>query len=530
MTEVGHNETLIEMKDYPDVPEPENKGENKVAPGYDANEPKQERIEISEFSAPQQVPVQTTKVDIEVKSEPMASPDVKKPVRSEPVKVVKKMPQVVVIEDAQAYYPIPISSLTYREDPQDAAMWIDDNGKRTIECSTLNKLIEELTSPTSFDQYFCHTFMITFRSFTERDTLFDKLSERFNIPPPVGISKEDFAKFKTEKLDKIRLRVSSTFKFWIETFYAYDFDEEMNEKINELVEMMKSCKDGEKYANIVTRSLQKVKDEKQTNQGNVKYPEIMKISGGLFGKTKIRNKTLQWPSMEIARQITLVDFEYFKAIEPKECLNNAWNKQNRAAHAPNIANMINYFNDLSNWIASIILQTFDLTERKTILEKFIDVAEKLYELNNFNCVFALCSGLSLTSVYRLKKTWNAIEEEYKQKYVKLHRTISRDKNFAEIRTKIKNVKPPCIPYIGLYLTDLTFIEEDNAKYVNGKINFVKCQHFAGVIRDMQTYQNTKYIYQEVPEIKEALTNMVLLNDQEQGDKSFNLEPKETKKK
>jgi hypothetical protein len=143
MTEVGHNETLIEMKDYPDVPEPENKGENKVAPGYDANEPKQERIEISEFSAPQQVPVQTTKVDIEVKSEPMASPDVKKPVRSEPVKVVKKMPQVVVIEDAQAYYPIPISSLTYREDPQDAAMWIDDNGKRTIECSTLNKLINQ---------------------------------------------------------------------------------------------------------------------------------------------------------------------------------------------------------------------------------------------------------------------------------------------------------------------------------------------------------------------------------------------------
>jgi len=297
--------------------------------------------------------------------------------------------------------------------------------------------------------------------------------------------------------------------------------------------MMEKCKGGKAYANVVVRALDKAKSEKldgsKQNQ-NIKYPEVMKPAQGIFGKTKIRNKILLWPSMELARQITLIDFDYFRSIEPKECLNNAWNKNNRVTKAPNIANMINYFNALSNWIGTILLQTFDLTERKTNLEKFIDMAEKLYELNNFNGVFAVCSGLSLSGVYRLKKTWNAIEEEYKQKYQKLHRSISRDKNFAEIRTKIKNVKPPCIPYIGLYLTDLTFIEEGNAKYVNGKINFVKCQHFAGVIRDMQTYQNTKYVYQQVPEIHETMTTLAFLNDQEQMDASFNLEPKETKKK
>jgi hypothetical protein len=53
--------------------------------------------------------------------------------------------------------------------------------------------------------------------------------------------------------------------------------------------------------------------------------------------------------------------------------------------------------------------------------------------------------------------------------------ITREKDFEAIRLKLKTVKPPCIPYIGLYLTGLSFIERDYPKYVSGKINFVKCR-------------------------------------------------------
>jgi len=33
----------------------------------------------------------------------------------------------------------------------------------------------------------------------------------------------------------------------------------------------------------------------------------------------------------------------------------------------------------------------------------IDIADKLYELNNFNGVFSITAGLGLSSIYRLKK-------------------------------------------------------------------------------------------------------------------------------
>lgn len=349
------------------------------------------------------------------------------------------------------------------------------------------------------------------------------------------MSKIQFMRWKTEKLDKVRIRIVKTVTSWIENFYTYDFDDEMNQKLDELLTMMKKVKNGAALAKTIENKLENAKGGSSgvIKGQQEKYPEVLQPQtggGGLFGKkSKITNKLLIWPSLEIARQITLIDYEFFKSIQPKECLNNAWNKNNRDSKAPNIAKMINFFNTFSNWMATIILQTEDLEERIEILEKFIEVAGELYELNNYNGVFAVCSGLCLSSVFRLKGTWNGIQEVYKQKYQKLHRLISRDKNFNEIRTKIKNVKPPCIPYIGLYLTDLTFIEEGNQKYVHGKINFVKCQQFAEVIRDMKTYQAEKYNFLQEKSLYEMITTLTYLSEKEQQDLSLVVEPKEGKK-
>ncbi|CAG8588934.1 10173_t:CDS:2 [Funneliformis caledonium] len=58
------------------------------------------------------------------------------------------------------------------------------------------------------------------------------------------------------------------------------------------------------------------------------------------------------------------------------------------------------------------------------------------------------------------------------------------KNFAEYRDILHNINPPCIPFFGLYLTDLTFIEDENPNYLknsNKLINFAKRMKTAEVI-------------------------------------------------
>jgi son of sevenless-like protein len=89
----------------------------------------------------------------------------------------------------------------------------------------------------------------------------------------------------------------------------------------------------------------------------------------------------------------------------------------------------------------------------------------------------------------------------------------------------------CIdPRTGVYLTDLTFIEDGIPSIIKktNLINFAKRAKTAEVIRDIQQYQNVGYSLQPVPELQDyILTNMQAAGDvHEMYDKSLQVEPRE----
>lgn len=438
--------------------------------------------------------------------------------------------------DPVPYYSMDILSIEYREDGDDAVKWGQDaNGKTVVEAATLNKLIELLTSPDYFDQHFLHTFIITYRSLMDRESLINRLIERYNIPPPDGLDPEKFAEFKRNKLDKIRLRVTNTVKYWLENFYVFDFDEEMIKHYERLVTMMEKSK-GEALARMLRNSMEKANEKATANMvttGKLDCLPVMYPKKSLFGKAKSKDDIMNWPVVEVARQITLIDFGLFSKIDPKECLNQSWNKEHRTEKAPNISNFIEQFNHLSKWIGTVVVKTEDLEKRAKMVCKFIDLAEVCKDLNNFNGLFSVLSGLKLSGVYRLKETWKTVPEEYVQKYDTLSEYMKNDSNFKNVRSAIKAVKPPCIPYIGLYLTDLTFIEDGMPKYDDEdktRINFEKCSKFAEVIRDMQTYQNQRYALTEVPEVQDILLHSEIMSEEDMFKQSLKIEARKKKTK
>lgn len=87
-----------------------------------------------------------------------------------------------------------------------------------------------------------------------------------------------------------------------------------------------------------------------------------------------------------------------------------------------------------------------------------------------------------------------------------------------------------LTWLGVYLTDLTFIEDGIPSIIkkSALINFAKRAKTAEVIRDIQQYQNVPYPLQPVPELQEyILSNMQAAGDvHEMYEKSLAVEPRE----
>lgn len=77
----------------------------------------------------------------------------------------------------------------------------------------------------------------------------------------------------------------------------------------------------------------------------------------------------------------------------------------------------------------------------------------------------------------------------------MSKAVDPDKNFTAYRDQLARLNPPSVPFLGVYLTFLTFIEDGNPNFLSGErklINFGKRMKSAGVLREMQTYQSVPY--------------------------------------
>jgi son of sevenless-like protein len=96
----------------------------------------------------------------------------------------------------------------------------------------------------------------------------------------------------------------------------------------------------------------------------------------------------------------------------------------------------------------------------------------------------------------------------------------------------QTIKPHTEIQPGVYLTDLTFIEDGIPATIKKSdlINFAKRAKTAEVIREIQTYQNVAYPFKTVPELLEMMIPVINespdVSDQDTYDLSLKLEPRE----
>lgn len=198
-------------------------------------------------------------------------------------------------------------------------------------------------------------------------------------------------------------------------------------------------------------------------------------------------------ALEIAEGMTYLDHKIFLAIRSEEFLGQAWMKMDKAIKAPHILLITKRFNDVSRLVASEIIRVPELHRRVSIIEKWTNVAHICRVVHNFNGVLQICAAFTNSAVFRLKKTWDKIPKTTKTTIDQLQNLVSTDSRFRNMRDAINRCDPPSIPYVGMYLTDLSFIEEGTPNYSpEGLLNFSKMRMIAHVIREIQHLQNGSY--------------------------------------
>ena len=203
--------------------------------------------------------------------------------------------------------------------------------------------------------------------------------------------------------------------------------------------------------------------------------------------------SLKWTEYNVkwlAATLTLHEHSLFASIPT-----SAFFKQmrgERSTISSTICKTITFFNSLSNWVTITLVKEARLQKRIEYLTEMIYLSDNLFFLNNFSSLMAIIAGLNHFSIVRMKMTWKGLDPELLKKYQKLESLMSHTQNYSNYRSLLKKCREPCVPYLGLILADLTFIDTGNLDIVDGKINFAKWILVGNQLENISTYQKLSY--------------------------------------
>jgi hypothetical protein len=388
---------------------------------------------------------------------------------------------------------------------------------------SLEALVEQLTTHDSApDPQFVSAFFLTFRSFTTSRDLAQALIQRF-----------DYAGESKNVGTPVRLRIYNVFKGWLEVYWIAEADRDAlgdvryfalhklkphlpqaGERLVELTRKVTSGYSTGTFAGPLVSAVGKSSmsiGSQYESTGTAPEPIISKSQLNSLRSVPATCNITDFDPLELARQLTLLASTTFCEIHPEELLSLDWNKKD-TARAQNVRNLCILNTDLAHVVGDTILAPDDAKKRALVIKHWSKVASQCLELNNYESLMAIMCSLNSSVVQRLKRTWDAVSKKTKARIDELDSIVDFSRNHASLRRRLEKPVAPCLPFLGIYLTDLTFVDAGNPKTRElpgtgtesgdavSVINFDKHMRMAKIISHLQKFQ-IPYKLQEIPEMK-----------------------------
>lgn len=424
--------------------------------------------------------------------------------------------------------------------------------------ATLPVLVEKMTPHDSIvDPAFSAVFFLTFRLFSSPIELVDAIIARYNLFPPPGVSGEAHQLWQQRKGIPVRLRVSNFIKIWVETYWRAGVDDVAipslvqftreaiihffpgpAQRILEMIEMRRKSNDL-----MISPRADRARDpgmpinppNAPLSPSEIPRPTMTKT---LLVALRARNfasiSITDFDALELARQLTIMECNLYCAIQPEEILENG---QDGAKPPLNVRAVSSLSTVITGWVAESILNELDIKKRIALIKFFIKVADRCAILHNYSTSRSMLAALDSSTISRLHQTWMGVPQKHKAQLEALRRLADHSRNYHEYRSKLRNTAPPAVPFLGLYLTDVTFCREGNPSHraspINASkklINFNKYHKLARIVQDMQRFQ-VPYNLKVIPEVQEYL-NILFQDSRRHNDlqdlyrRSLLVEPKQ----
>ncbi|THH27575.1 hypothetical protein EUX98_g6616 [Antrodiella citrinella] len=415
--------------------------------------------------------------------------------------------------------------LSHDHAPDDVAY----NTEGQLVGATLEALVERMTPHDSLvEPPFAAVFFMTFRQFVTPEELIDTLIARYNIMPPSGVHVDDQYIWQQRKGLPVRLRVSNFIKSWLESYWRPSVDNVIlptlhkftsealsvmfpvpSQRILELVRQWQAASDAG-----ITPKVDRVRDAGiPLNPPSVSPSEIPRpvMNKTLLSSLRSRNfvtiSVTDFDPLELARQMTVMECTLYCAILPEEVLETG---KTGAGSLGNVRAVTTLSTVITGWVAESILNEPDTKKRTYLVKFFIKLADRCTSLQNFSTSRSILAALDSSTISRLHQTWSGLPQKNRVQLDTIRKLADHARNYHEYRSRLRNTAPPAVPFLGLYLTDVTFCREGNPSHrVSPKnpekklLNFNKYHKLARIVQDMQRFQ-VPYTLKEIPEVQDYL--------------------------
>ncbi|KII66040.1 Ras-specific guanine nucleotide-releasing factor 2 [Thelohanellus kitauei] len=187
-------------------------------------------------------------------------------------------------------------------------------------------------------------------------------------------------------------------------------------------------------------------------------------------------------SKSMAMELTKLSTMLHHNLNIREFLSKSWNKKTSHELAPSIMKIIDNFNKTTILIQTSILYFEKLIKRASIIEYWLEVANHLSTLRNYNVMLMIHTAFAANCIYRLKKTWDKVSKKHKEIKTKIAKLCSPNGNYSNLRAEYQKEKS--LPYLGSYLSEFMYIDEFGKLFQNE--NYVELRHMRSMSRVLRS--------------------------------------------